>query len=232
MAGPIAHIFCALALLKAGALTVDDPKAFIVGTTYPDIRLLAMIDRTQTHYDSISWQDVLDAKTSFQKGVKLHSLVDQIRIAQLETPLKNKLPRLPLMRIELLKFFEDSILYPKIENWPQLIAYFDNVIHEEKNEHHLSDQTLAQWHFYIKTYCAHQPSALSSHAVINQFPRLRKNIPLGFASLLSKAYVGIAFHSLRKTNAVISTIDHFYDNAVSLITSNAHMQLHAPALAA
>lgn len=223
MAGPIAHIFCALAILQSGALKVNDEKAFIVGNLLPDIQYLGVIARDKTHYTNIRWEDIVAAPTDFQKGVLLHSLIDEVRIAQLEKPNERYIPALPIMRSQIMKFYEDSLIYSRISDWSKFIHYFDEILPEEKEAYQLSDTALKQWHQFIKTYCMQPPSVVSTHAIINQFPQLRSRIPWGLPSLISKIYLGIAFRSFNKKSQLTGAMKNFYDNCVSLITGNAHL---------
>lgn len=222
MAGPVAHILCAFMILQSGVLTVTDKKAFFIGSCYPDIDYFGVIKRESTHYPNVRWEDVVAASTDFYKGILLHCLVDEVRIAQLEQPNEANLPALPIMRSQIMKFYEDSIIYNKIKNWPELMQHFNDIIPEEKSIDHLPEAALSSWHKFIQTYCAQQPSILSTYAIINQFPQLKARIPFGIPSLISKAYIGIAFKSFNKPR-LTAAIKHFYDNCVSLITSNAHL---------
>jgi hypothetical protein len=221
MAGLVAHIFCALAILQSGALKIENEKAFIIGSCYPDIRYLGVIDRATTHYNNVRWEDIVAASSDFQKGVLLHNLVDEVRIAQLEKPHATRLPSLPIMRSQIMKFFEDSLLYHQVADWQKILHYFDDIYPEERFQG-IADTALTTWHQFIKAYCRQQPSALSTHAIINQFPPLRRRIPLGIPSLISKLYFGIALKSFNKP-ALVNAMRQFYTNAVSLITHNAHL---------
>ncbi len=222
MAGPIAHIFCALAILHSGALKVEDERAFIVGTTYPDIRSLGVISREKTHTKNVQWEDVINASTSFQKGVLLHCLVDDVRIAQLEKPNEQRIPHLPIARSQIVKFFEDSLIYHRIVDWQKILSYFDLVLPEEKMQHNIPEKAIATWHRFIKAYCLQQPGVFSLNTILMQFPELQAHIPIGIPSLASKAYLAISFRSLKKAK-LTQSIEDFYNNCVSLITSNAHL---------
>lgn len=225
MAGPVAHILAALLILHSApqhGLKVTDHQAFIVGTCYPDIHYLGIIKRETTHVTNIRWEDVVAAPTDFQKGVLFHSLVDEVRIVHLETVHGNLLPFLPIMRSQIMKFYEDSLIYNQVDDWLKISHYFDEILPEEKQAHQLSDTALQQWHQFIKIYCMQQPSVLSTHTIINQFPQLRARIPFGIPSLLSKVYMGIAFRSFNKPR-LTRAIKNFYENIVHLLTSNAHL---------
>lgn len=222
MAGPVGHILCALALLNSGALKVADEKAFIVGTCYPDIQYLGAISRETTHYPNIRWEDIVAAPTDFQKGVLLHSLVDEVRVAHLEKLNEAYIPSLPIMRSQIFKFFEDSLIYAQVQDWPRILHYFDELIPEEKTIHNISNKALTNWHQFIITYCIQKPSVVSTHAILNQIPQLRARIPWGLPSLISKIYLGIAFRACNKPR-LVNAIHHFYDNCVHLVTNNAHL---------
>lgn len=222
MAGPIAHIFCALAVLQSGALKINDEKSFLIGSCYPDIDYFGVLKREHTHYTNIRWEDVVTAPNDFYKGILLHCLVDEVRIAQLEQPNEANLPALPMMRSQIMKFYEDSILYTKINNWQHLMRYFNDVLPEEKALDHLSEAVLKSWHQFIQTYCAQQPSGLSVHTMINQFPQLKARVPFGIPPLVTKVYMGIAFKSFNKPK-ITNAIKNFYDNCVVHITGNAHL---------
>jgi hypothetical protein len=221
MAGPVAHIFCALAVMQSGALSITDQRAFIIGTCYPDVQYLGDISRQTTHAHPIRWQDVAAAPSDFHKGILLHALVDEVREALLETSTTTRIPVLPFMRSNIMKFYEDSVLYDKITNWQEIRDYFTRILDEEKMQR-VPDHSLKRWHRFIRTYCAQKPSALSTHAILDQFPHLRARIPTGIPSLISKIYMGIAFRSFKRKN-LVPAIEQFYHNCVPLLMNNAHL---------
>jgi len=51
---------------------------FYIGTIFPDIRYLGVIDRAKTHFADVTLDSVLGAKTSFLAGLLFHNLVDKI----------------------------------------------------------------------------------------------------------------------------------------------------------
>ena len=78
MAGPIGHIVLALSLLN-GPLADKDRAAFMLGTTFPDIRYLGVIERGKTHNNHATWQNVQTESSSFKAGMDFHALVDRGR---------------------------------------------------------------------------------------------------------------------------------------------------------
>jgi hypothetical protein len=121
MAAPIMHIVLAIKVLALLPATIDK-AAFIVGTSFPDIRYRAHIDRDVTHIEPVSWKMVAEEQNSFRAGMLFHNLVDILRIHYFEplfydrysleqyTPIYSKL--FPL----LMKEAEDVFLYPMARN--------------------------------------------------------------------------------------------------------------------
>jgi len=214
MAGPIAHIICALSLLQSGALQVTDEKAFIIGTVFPDIRYLNVIDREKTHKDNVQWEDVHSASSSFEKGMLLHSLLDRVRIVHFEQPNEEMIPHIPMMRSQLLKFYEDRIIYHRLDNWNTIIQYFDEIIPEEK-EWDISEKALKQWHRFIQSYCAQQPTTGSLFSCIRQLPQLQRHPSYG---IMVRMYLELTFRLFKKEK-LRKAIRSFYRNSNELLTS-------------
>jgi len=215
MAGPIAHIICALSLLQAGALQVIDERAFIIGTVFPDIRYLNVIDRAETHKDNVEWEDVFSASSSFEKGILLHSLLDRVRIVHFEQPNEAMIPHIPMMRSQLLKFYEDRLIYKGLDNWEKIIEYFDEVIPEEK-EWDISEKALKQWHRFIQSYCAQQPTTDSLFSCMRQLPQLQRHPSYAF---FVRMYLEVAFRLFKKKK-LRKAIRSFYRNSNELLISN------------
>lgn len=156
MAATIAHIFCALSLLNSNALHVDNIAEFIIGTCFPDIRYLGVVKRTETHAKNVTWNDVINAITSFEKGRLLHSLLDEKREEFIEQSHLYDLIPDSLFRSQVLKFYEDIILYEKIHNWQEIAHYFDIILDEETN-YGIAHRDLRRWHDLLKDYVLKQP---------------------------------------------------------------------------
>lgn len=214
MAGPIAHIFCALSVLASGALKVTDERAFILGVSYPNMHIVDLIKKEKKPLPH--WQQIVNEPSDFKKGMLLHAIIDDLHDTHIAKRYANHMPRLPVMKQQIISYFEDAQLYYRVTDWPRIMGYFDTIITEERTQHSLPDLAINKWHQFIKTYCAQQPSALSTHMIFNQFPILRNRIPLGLPSLASKAYVGIAFKTLKK-QAYLNALSDFYDQSADLI---------------
>lgn len=150
MAGPVAHIFCALALFSHESDSFKKP--FIIGTSLPDIRYLGVIEREKTHTQTvITIHDVLNSKTPFKAGFLFHSLVDQRREEFYEkNGLYDSLENFQ-GRSQLMKIYEDIYLYDKLENMPTILSYFDHVMYDEIYLQ-LEYKHLASWHSILQHY--------------------------------------------------------------------------------
>ena len=76
MPAPVTHILLALSILPL--LPGKDAQEFLLGTSFPDIRYLGVIDRKKTHDPKPSWQKVMQEKSSFKAGMEFHALADKI----------------------------------------------------------------------------------------------------------------------------------------------------------
>lgn len=182
MAGPVTHIIFALQILHLLPPSID-PQAFIVGTSFPDIRYLAHLTREQTHIEPISWQNVINEPSSFRAGMLFHNLVDEIRMEHFEpdfydrkkineyTPLYIKL--FPLI----LKTAEDAFLYTKTNHWKKIATYFDTVYQEEL-DFNVSEDILRTWHNMIQTYIANKTDTESIAQFVANNCDIYQNITL------------------------------------------------------
>lgn len=162
MAAPITHIILALQILSLLPSHFDH-KEFIVGTSFPDIRNLAKIERTKTHFEPISWNDILTAKSAFHAGMLFHNLVDILRIQHFESYFYNRLESLKYSPQFITQFplamkkAEDEILYSQVSNWHEISGYFDT-IYDEELVFCADRNIIKKWHSLIANYLQEQPS--------------------------------------------------------------------------
>jgi hypothetical protein len=137
-----------------------DRKDFLVGTVFPDIRYLKIIDRKDTHFEKITLQDVLDEKNSFTAGLKYHSLVDEVRERYMIE--KNIYAHISSSKYitHALKTYEDEILYSNVTDWNEIIPYFDQIFPEETALTNQIDQ-IKKWHRLLQNYFRELPSDIS-----------------------------------------------------------------------
>ncbi|MCA9770330.1 hypothetical protein KC460_03095 [Candidatus Dependentiae bacterium] len=154
MAGPIAHILLAMAVLQI--LPDKNQDEFLLGTSFPDIRYLKVISREQTHNNSVTWRDIINEPSSFKAGMLLHALVDRER--QLYMAKHEVYDFIPKTRYcsHALKLFEDKLLYEKISDynvtWQQVTNCFNNICPEEET-FNIKKRHLWLWHTFLKLYC-------------------------------------------------------------------------------
>lgn len=79
MAAPLAHIFLAAKMLTGPLKGFFNEKEFIIGTSFPDIHYLKVIERSETHAAHISLKIIMQEKDSFKAGMLFHSFVDKQR---------------------------------------------------------------------------------------------------------------------------------------------------------
>lgn len=156
MAAPIAHIFCALSLLSDGAIEVENKSDFIIGTSFPDIRYLGVIRRGQTHVENVTWNQVKNASTSFEKGRLLHSLLDEVREKFIVKHNLYEFVPDSQFRTQVLKFYEDMLLYETIKNWSEIADSFDPILPEEC-AYDIKESDVKAWHDLLKQYISHKP---------------------------------------------------------------------------
>lgn len=151
MAGPITHIVLAL---QALALMPDkNPREFIVGTSFPDIRYLGVISREQTHLDNkpVSFDDVKQEQDSFKAGMKFHVLVDQVREREVvQHGLYAIVPRSKFAG-SVLKLHEDILLHKHLNDIALISSYFDDLVPQEKT-FGIDEKYINAWHRMIQQF--------------------------------------------------------------------------------
>ncbi len=130
MANQITHIVLA-EKLSDRLFSIFDREAFLIGTVFPDIRYLKVIERDKTHFKGLSFQDILDEKNSFIAGMKYHSLVDEVREKyMIENGVYTFIPPSKYIT-QALKIFEDEVLYQNVLDWVQVISFLDKILADE-----------------------------------------------------------------------------------------------------
>ena len=231
MAAPVAHIFCALALLNSGKLKVDDKQAFILGTSFPDIRYLDIIKRAETHEKSVTWNDVVNAPSSFKAGILLHALLDRVREDYVKQhQLYDQLPNNEYP-VHILKFFEDILLYDYVTEWPHIITYFDTISQEEKT-YDIAIPYLRIWHKLLQQYISQHPSVKQISGFLKQRSAVLNNkesniIKYYLNTLISSVKnqiiafkLGNIIKKMEKNKTIQSRMIYFYENIVDFITAS------------
>lgn len=166
MANQITHIVLAKKISDELFDKFDRPD-FLVGTIFPDIRYLKVIERDKTHFKSLYFNDVLEEKNSFVAGMKYHTLVDEVREKYMvEKDIYSLIPSSKFIT-QALKIYEDEVLYPNVSDWDNMITYLNTVLPEEIE---LVGQInkVETWHSLMQEYFKEPPTDVS-----------RKNFILG-----------------------------------------------------
>ena len=156
MPAPVMHIVLSLLILPL--LPDKDPKEFVLGASFPDIRYLGVIDRRVTHDPHPSWTAVVKEKSSFKAGMEFHALVDVMHDKYMKrNKVYNLLPPSCQESPNYLKFFEDMLVYTKVSQWKKIADYFDVILKEELA--FVDDKKAIElWHGNIKHYLMRQPA--------------------------------------------------------------------------
>jgi hypothetical protein len=136
----------------------DKNKAeFFIGTSFPDIRYLGVIEREKTHNKNVNLSLVKQAPSSFMSGLFFHSLVDQVREKFVKkNGLYSLLPSSPFLT-QAVKIYEDQILFNKVKNWDEIIGFFSKVLPEEQS-FGIKEKDLKKWHFLLQKYFQKKPN--------------------------------------------------------------------------
>lgn len=150
MAAPIAHIFLATQMLAGPFAGLFNERDFIIGTSFPDIRYLKVVERAETHFFNVKLQDILQEKNSFKAGMIFHSFVDEQREAFVVA--NNFYDKIPKFRFtsQSLKFAEDEILKSEFDI-SKYVSYFDEILDIEKT-YNISEQHIRDWHNFLQGY--------------------------------------------------------------------------------
>jgi len=163
MAAPITHIVFADKIFDKYFSDKEKPD-FFLGTSFPDIRYPAKIERSLTHLEFNNINDI-QKDDSFIAGLKFHNFLDKIRE---EFIVSKKLyamcPDSKTITMSV-KFLEDEIFYSKLNNWKEFSSYFDNIISEETN-FNINKDVLENWHTSISKYISNIPEDKTRHELV------------------------------------------------------------------
>jgi len=136
---------------------------FYVGTSFPDIRYLGIINRDKTHFKGIQIEDIKQDE-SFISGLKFHSIVDEIREQYFHNNGYYKLFPKSDYVTQAMKILEDRVLYHKINDWNEILTFFDKIYKQEKN-FGINTSDIKRWHLTLTTYLSHDPK--HNHDIYN-----------------------------------------------------------------
>lgn len=158
MAGPVGHLFCALAFLSNSTVKIDDVNKYFVGNIDPDKRyVIKEVSRAQTHAHKASLEEILLEPNDLIKGQKLHIWLDKDRSSYIEKKfsaykyLPKELTDLYPNKSHILKAVEEMLLFPKIKEKINSNEIFAQ-IYTEEHELNIPQEKLQNWHTLLRTY--------------------------------------------------------------------------------
>ncbi len=180
-AAPVTHIVLAdMWIAKQEKFSEEQRKSFMVGTVFPDIRYLGVISRNETHELGLSVKDLQATQSIFERGKRLHSLVDEVRenlvVKWNIYRLLNKIPgQRPGQKATFLKLVEDEILFQK-RDWSDIKQYLA-MLDAGEQQYKISDDDLKRWHQNQMQFFTEPPS--KTLAALAAKGKGFANIPIG-----------------------------------------------------
>ncbi len=207
MAGPITHIVLTDKVFDR-FFDGMDRKEFIIGTLFPDIRYLKVIERSKTHFEGTGIIDILN-EDSFNAGLKFHSIIDDARrkyISENDVYAPYKKENHSSM---MFKIAEDMFFYEFIEDWSQFISFFDHISPAEKS-FDIPEETLKNWHSVIQQYLKYLPGEKTLKALTI------------FAGLSNKAAANMSQYmkEIQADNSIRDKLVYFYHNIEAYINKS------------
>lgn len=153
MPSPITHIVLADKVYDE-YFSRFDKRQFFFGTSLPDIRYVAGLDRKATHHSD--WR-IGDGDTPFSAGVKLHLMVDLIFdqfMKQFDIFDFSKRDD-PMIRV--FKLFQDEMLYGKVGYWPEIAEWMRSVPYDEIDSGLTDRDSVDKWYGALGDYFASGP---------------------------------------------------------------------------
>jgi len=136
-----------------------DERKFYIGTVFPDIRYLKVIDRDKTHINNPSIEGLKEITNSFDIGTYTHTLIDQERERTItKLGFYNDLPN-DSITIYATKFLEDVITYPLFKEWPKVVSYLNDTLEEEAEL--VPKEAATKWHKMLQDYFESPPNKTS-----------------------------------------------------------------------
>ncbi len=151
MSWPATHILIAEKVFDPYFIHLNR-KAFILGTSFPDIRYPANIDRDKTHIKNIPLATI-QTQSAFQAGLLFHTYVDSLWNTFVDSHRDALFSIVPHNRamFHTMKILQDQLLYSKFNDWPRIVTYFETILPEEKT-FGAQETTIQRWHNMLSHY--------------------------------------------------------------------------------
>ena len=182
-----------------------DRKEFILGTSFPDIRYPADIDRDLTHFNGISLSKIV-AQPAFKAGLYFHSFVDEIWNTFIRAHETRLFPEIPHDRamFHTMKILQDRYLFDRLDDWQAIVNYFDSVLPIE-SQFTASQEMVQRWHTVLARYLSKPPD-------IGDLAMLRLSLS---AELVKK--IAVYYRHYQDNQTLKDVMTAFYEQAESLI---------------
>ncbi|MFC1700858.1 hypothetical protein ACFLZ0_01855 [Patescibacteria group bacterium] len=205
MAAPITHIVLTDKIFNQ-YFKNKIKKDFFIGVCLPDIRYLKVIERSKTHFNNLTLDDIKKEKNSFLAGLKFHSLTDMVRERFINS--KNIYSLFPESEYitESLKLLEDNVLYNKINNWNEFINFLKEILKDELS-FGISEKDIKKWHKTLQGYFSQYPDNNIREILL---------IDLGFSKDIAKK-LNFNIEKMEKNKKIIQIIYELYDDFDSLL---------------
>ncbi|MCL4382741.1 hypothetical protein M1545_03035 [Patescibacteria group bacterium] len=198
MASQITHIVYGKKIFERQKENIIWPE-FTVGTTFPDIRYIANIDRSLLH-ETETKEEMIPKENSFLAGKYVHSLVDEKREDFISKEgVYEILPKVRLTATAV-KLVEDEITYPKLQNWKEIAGYFDQVLPYELS-FGLGKDIIEKWHQFLKHYISAPPNEKMWEYLI---------LAIGYTPQISEEIIRIT-RMIKKNEKAMEIIREIYE---------------------
>jgi len=204
MPWPATHILVAEAVYDPYFSHLDR-KEFILGTTFPDIRYPAAIDRELTHFKARSLSSIM-TEPAFKAGLYFHSFVDEIWntfVQSHETQLFSTIPHDRAM-FHTMKILQDRYLFDQSDDWQLIVDYFRTILPEE-NRFGTTQKMVRRWHSLLAHYLSKPPD-------IGDLAMLKLSLP---AELVNK--IAGYYQKYQEDVTLRQIMTAFYDQINTLI---------------
>ncbi len=205
MAAPITHTVLAAKIFDK-FFKDKTKKDFFIGTLFPDIRYLKVIERNRTHFSNLKIVDPRE-EDSFLAGVKFHSILD---IAREKFIVANDAysfcPKSGYIGTSL-KILEDEIFYQHINDWNMYIDYLNDILQNEEN-FGIAKNDIQRWHKILQKYFERQPDKES----VRDFA-----LSIGFSEEATSE-INENVSTMRDDKKIINILERLYKNFDALVT--------------
>lgn len=158
-AAPLMHLYIASKYLERHGqrYSSEQKYAFLRGTSFPDIRYLGKLSRTETHEEDISLQKIYATASAFEAGKKFHAWVDEVREHfcteyQIYETIKKMDPVFLNNGCLLLKLLEDAVLFNNTNNvMLDALILFSSIDPDVKN-YNVATKDILRWHGILVVY--------------------------------------------------------------------------------